>query len=602
MIHRIWFWLLISMVWFPMSDLHAKSGRSVDIMQYQDVQRGMQGYGLSVFQGYDPQRFDVEVIGKIDNKFPHQGMILVRVAGRGLEHSGTVAGMSGSPIYIGSYPNGKLVGALSYAWAFGKDPIAGITPISNMLDDLDRDPRSISDRHWPDKVGAVWGPYLVDGDLAAAMERMGIGSTPKSEGPMAMTMPLILPDLPDGLSSAFHSGLSRMGMTPISGGGGGQSNSKGRRLVPGGSLGIAFMLGDLNMVGVGTVTHVEGDRLIGFGHPFLKIGATNFPIVDASIQHIMATQKISFKVANAGPVIGQLTGDFQASVVGTMANRPEMVPLDVRVRSKELGVDRKYSMRLSPMPLTLPLVLAGGIGGSVQNALPHGLPYLYRVTLDWKLKDGHSDTVVSYSMIKAPKMGMMREVLGALVKLLLNPYQSIQIASLSVDVEVIPEQKTAQILRVSSATTEVEAGETLRLGIHLRPYGKDEAVTEYVDLAIPADYPTGVIKIEVGTAKQLLVSKRAKPIDFESYLQSIRPLGTKRDLVVRIPKPGAVTLDSGGGLFPSPPPSFSAALKASRVMVGPHPTFQTVSKTVPWVLLGKTYMKVKIAPRKPSLK
>ena len=355
------------------------------------------------------------------------------------------------------------------------------------------------------------------------------------------------------------------------------------------------------MIGVGTVTHVEGDRLIGFGHPFLKIGATNFPIVDASIQHIMATQKISFKVANAGAVIGQLTGDYQASVVGTMAERPDMVPLKVRVRSKELGVDRSYSMQLAPMPLTLPLILASGIGGAVKNALPHGLPYLYRITLNWKLKDGHSDTFVSYSMIKAPKMGMMRQVLGVLIKLLANPYQPVRIAEMSVDVEVVPDKKTARILRVSTSRTELAAGQTLRLGVHLLPYGHGEAVTEFIDLEIPADHPAGVIKVEVGTAKKLLVPNRAKPTDFESYLKAIRPVGTLRDLAVRIPKPGTVTLDSGGGLFPSPPPSFSATLKASTMGTGPHPTFLTATKTMPWVLSGKTSLKVKITPRKPSL-
>ena len=56
-------------------------------------------------------------------------MVLCRLTGCNLEHAGIIQGMSGSPIYI----DGKLLGAVAFAWEFAKDPIAGVTPFQQMV-------------------------------------------------------------------------------------------------------------------------------------------------------------------------------------------------------------------------------------------------------------------------------------------------------------------------------------------------------------------------------------------------------------------------------------------------------------------------------------
>jgi len=105
---------------------------AVETLRPEQLKAGMKGYGLSVFKGTKPERFEVEIIGVLKNAFPKQDMILIKTSGANLEKHRTVAGMSGSPIYI----DGKLIGALAYGWQFENDPLAGVTPIHNMLAEI----------------------------------------------------------------------------------------------------------------------------------------------------------------------------------------------------------------------------------------------------------------------------------------------------------------------------------------------------------------------------------------------------------------------------------------------------------------------------------
>src|SRR5258708_6413723 len=107
------------------------SAPSNQTMPVDQVQPGMQGYAYTIFAGDQVEKFDLEVIGVMPNFLgPKQSIILVQLKGPKVEHTGVVAGMSGSPVYI----EGKLAGALSLKLGiFTKEPIAGGTPIAGVL-------------------------------------------------------------------------------------------------------------------------------------------------------------------------------------------------------------------------------------------------------------------------------------------------------------------------------------------------------------------------------------------------------------------------------------------------------------------------------------
>ena len=100
-----------------------------ETMPLSQVRKGMKGYGVTVFEGTKLERFDVEIIGVLNNIGPGQDMILARVDSPMVQRAGVVAGMSGSPIFI----DDKVIGALAYGWQFAKEPVCGITPIEEML-------------------------------------------------------------------------------------------------------------------------------------------------------------------------------------------------------------------------------------------------------------------------------------------------------------------------------------------------------------------------------------------------------------------------------------------------------------------------------------
>ena len=100
-------------------------------MEPSELRRGMSGFGLTTFQGTKIDTFQVEILGVLKGALgPRMDMILARLSGGPLAHTGLIRGMSGSPVYI----DGRLIGAIAYGWYFSKDPIGGITPIAHMLD------------------------------------------------------------------------------------------------------------------------------------------------------------------------------------------------------------------------------------------------------------------------------------------------------------------------------------------------------------------------------------------------------------------------------------------------------------------------------------
>src|SRR6266550_2829171 len=111
--------------------LASDSTSNSTLMPRDQVRAGMKGYGMSVFQGSKPERFEVEVLGTLEGvPNPRQSLVIARLSGPLVDRTGVFAGMSGSPVYI----DGKLVGAVAYAFPFAKEPIAGITPIKYMID------------------------------------------------------------------------------------------------------------------------------------------------------------------------------------------------------------------------------------------------------------------------------------------------------------------------------------------------------------------------------------------------------------------------------------------------------------------------------------
>src|SRR5688572_19408744 len=110
----------------------AATPASTTMFPVDELRPGMVGVGRTVFEGDRLDDFKVHILGVLRNSIgPRRDLILARLEGGPLAHTGVIAGMSGSPVYI----DGRLVGAVSYSLGqFSKEPIAGITPIAEMTE------------------------------------------------------------------------------------------------------------------------------------------------------------------------------------------------------------------------------------------------------------------------------------------------------------------------------------------------------------------------------------------------------------------------------------------------------------------------------------
>jgi hypothetical protein len=310
------------------------AGQPSEILAADKVVAGMKGYGLSdLGDGKGIQRFDVEIIGTMKRFAPGQDMILARVSGAGLERSGIIAGMSGSPIYV----EDKLVGALAYGWPFSKDAICGITPIQSMLD-IRKAPaaapvpiagatvstggliQALRDRHFVPALEALLAPFRPT----------------QASGAMA---PLPLPVSFSGGANA--SGLvSRLmeaaGWMATPSGGAAAPAALPGRLEPGSAISTVLLTGDMDLAATGTVTWVDGSSVLAFGHPFLSMGPVDMPMAEAQVLTILPSVFRSFKFSATGSVLGSVSQDRSSGILGNFGTRAAMVPVRVRLSSEDI--------------------------------------------------------------------------------------------------------------------------------------------------------------------------------------------------------------------------------------------------------------------------
>jgi len=349
-----------------------------------EIKVGMTGIGKTIVAGDVVSDFAVDVLGVIDQPGTLSDFIVVRVSGEAIGRSGGLAqGMSGSPIYVG----GKLIGALSRAANWSKEitPIGLVTPIEPMLAVLDS-ARTLSAAS---AAGAVFaGVQLIE--RAFAPSAAEIAALPNVIFSYPVSTPLLAVGLsgrstsilmggadsirrPSGTLADFLpiqsmapevSGLSALGLDLLPLGGATAAAAAGAAavtLVPGGSLGVALVTGDISLGALGTVTYVDGPAVIGFGHPFLSNGASAFPLTTASIVDTMKAFDASFKLGTLGQAIGVISEDRTAAIGGRIGGKASTIGLELAVQNLDDGTRRTLNASVVDEPRLVPeLLLASG--------------------------------------------------------------------------------------------------------------------------------------------------------------------------------------------------------------------------------------------------
>jgi hypothetical protein len=438
------------------------------------VQAGMTGYGLSVFSGTSVDSFQLTILGVLKGNRPGADLILARAKGDFLERTGIIAGMSGSPVYIG----GKLIGAVSYTWAFTKDPIAGITPIREMLNALGS-PRDEAPEGKLESSDARYGAL----DLPP-----GAASPVPGEARPIVT-PLSLSGFTPEALRYMSPWLDEHGFVSAPGGsapGEGSCDS----IVPGSAVGVELVRGDMSATAIGTATWREGNRVLAFGHPFYALGRVQLPMTAATIHTVFASQQISTKVGSATRTCGTLVADRSVGIAGELGPSPSMIPLHVTIHGPQAR-DRQYNFEIARSRSLTPGLAASTIVSSISEALFDVGLSTTRYDLTYWLNNGkrvlHRGNAI---VAPAPLSGAGDDVSQTLFLLLINRFEPVRLDSLRADIDVEEGLDQATLTSVRVRPTMAAPGETVQVELSIRPARQPEE-TRVVTLRIPENTAPG---------------------------------------------------------------------------------------------------------------
>ncbi|MGB7846758.1 MAG: SpoIVB peptidase S55 domain-containing protein [Candidatus Acidiferrum sp.] len=473
-------------VWFSFVLLgilppQATPQESNEILPLEQVRIGMQGYAYTIFAGDQVEKFDLEVLGVMPNFLgPKQSIILVQLKGLKVEHTGVVAGMSGSPVYL----EGKLAGALSLKLGiFTKEAIAGVTPIEDVL----RPPA-------PNAAAET-----VPQQFELPKDALARNAWPSGSALEPIETPLVFSGFQPSALQQFAGQLQSYGLVATQGGTA-EERPDDAHLLAGEMAGMVLVRGDASVNAACTVTAIREDRVFLCGHPFMNLGDIQIPMSRSRVVTTLSSELASTKIVNMGGAIGAITSDHLTAVTGKLGTSPTMIPMELSFVT-ETG-EKKLHFELVNHPKLTPLLVSMTIfNGVTQNSL-YGEGTTLHLTGEIQLK-GHvpvklentfapMDTMAPDGM---PIAGVVQSVFG---RLFTNNYEVPSVEHVSLRVESLRGRKSYAIESAWLERGEASPGENVKVRVLVRPY-RGAAHIEETTVHVPD-------QLARGTSLRVLVS------------------------------------------------------------------------------------------------
>lgn len=573
-------------------------GSAVEIMPLSEIRPGMRGVGFTVVRGTEPEPFDLEVLGVLENTFPNQSLILVRLAGLGLERTGIAAGMSGSPVYI----DDRLVGAVAYRMgSFPTEPVAGITPIESMLRIGDVEQTRLADAA-PRDAGPSMVAAAIDLIAGRPVDLAPLRPAASAPGIAPISTPVSIGGVDAEVVRRIGPLFETMGWQPTLGGTS-QSNELGGPLRPGSAVAAQLMRGDVTFTATGTVTWVDGDRLLAFGHPFLQAGSVDFPMTAAEVLTVLPSLADSQKITAAGEeVIGAIRQDRQAGVLGVVGVAPPMVPVALHVDGA--GIEESFDFEMVAHKTLSPTFLFIGLGNALQSISALSSDNALSVTGALTLADGYEEVRIEnrFSSSVQAFFALAQTISAIYQQLYENPFQPLSVSGIELDISVRDDLRVADITRVWADRAEVRAGEELTLSVWLKPYRLPEVQFD-IPVRIPPDTAPGAVSILVGDAATMTAEESSAArgnIQPQSVEQLIRRLNRSRPsdhVYYQLSREAAGAFYSGRRM-PSLPPSVLGVLAGGQTSGESTVLSKTVlveaSEAVEYVVSGEHRLTINV--------
>ena len=562
------------------------TSRDSRLFPLEDLRPGMKGTARTVFAGTEPQEFGVEILGVLPGfPGPRQSAIIAKLTGANVEKTGVFAGMSGSPVYI----DNRLVGAIAFSFPFSKEPIAGITPIQQMIDIFEKGSAIQTAR--PKEPRAISFAQLASTEWKATLPKPAVGPTsliaPVSEGSRLMPLmgqqmtPIATPVVFGGISqeslAMFAPQLMANGLLPVSGAGGSAAitplvKATEKTLTPGTSVSVQLVRGDYSIAASGTVTFRDGDRIYAFGHPFLSLGASDMPMSETAVVTVIPNVNNSFKLSVPGAMMGSISQDRASGVFGLLGQAPKMIPVKINLHTSR---DRSetYSYEIANDSFLTPLLLnitvfntitsseraLGDSTISIKGAI--NVKGQEPIQVDRRFSTGNSPILAAGS------------VAGPISSLLGSGFDDVQIEGVTLDISSADTKYAGTLERIALSKTEARRGEEIEIQAYVRTESGKQFV-QRIPVKIPEDATPGQLLVFVGDGGALQEGSAARafvPQDLGQLVKAINKVKKSDRLYVKLFRitPGAVI---GTNELPNLPPSVVATLNSDRNSGGYTPT------------------------------
>src|SRR4051812_20902430 len=483
-----------------------KAAPAANVIPVSEIHAGMRGVAYTVFEGVKPEPMDVEVLGVLKNNFngPKSNVILVRLHGAKVEYTGVVAGMSGSPVYF----NGKLAGALAFRIGeFSKEPIAGVTPIEEMLEinELDRTvPAEAVSGKPAVKVETTKTSMTVSESATGTNDAAGYVQYLKPIG-----APLMFSGFSETALRQFAPQFASAGMIPVMGAGSVSDEKQPEPLEPGSAVSALLVRGDMNIAATCTVTYMDPERLLACGHPLLQFGMVDMPMTKATVLATLPSPANAFKIVNATEEVGSFVQDRHTGIMGRMGKQPRMIPVTLNVHGG--SAPRSYHYEVLSNSKITPLLMMATVFNSLQSMNDAGDDISFRMAgkisvagyPDVSLQnmfaplDSNVPTAFAVAMSLGDRFGRIFE----------NPYATPNIQSVTMDLDLVRERKYAKLESARTDVTEARPGDEIVVEAVMRPY-RGERIVRQIPVKVPTATPKGTLRILVSDGDTLDRTRR----------------------------------------------------------------------------------------------
>lgn len=599
--------LLCAFVIICLAALHANAQIKWDVKEFMplsQVKQGMKAKGYTVFSGTTVEEFDCEVVSVEYNFSPNWHVVWMKGTSDNFKRTGVAGGMSGSPIYI----DGRLMGALSLG-AYNQREHAnlfGVTPIQQMVKVAERGMKpnlryagakflDLGSEYVSEGLNMVPSP-IHEGDRALRQNSLNNNTHPSisnlntPEYSLRLAIPVALPRLDATTRQLLKPIFDRYNMVPVqaAGGSGGVKKSPVEK---GQIVGTEFVRGDYTSFGYGTITYIDGNELLAYGHSASGEGNVNMPLSGGFVHFILPSTSRSSKIASATQPIGTLVQDRDPAIAGLIKKLPNShhyIPVTAKVQTSDKKVHDVY-YEVIREPFYSPLYTGIGISNIV-----NGLEFFFNDhTVNAKatitLKD-HPDLDTREIVLKnifsssgSPGSNVSRIVTNPMRDLISNPYAKLKIESVDFDIKIEDKRKTASILTARLDKLAYRPGEEVKMTFTVRPY-LEQPKTLTGTITIPKDTPDGIVLLRAMSSSSYQGWRRSRaPFNFVpkninqlvNLLQEGEP-NTNLILELSAQQPG---LTVQGKEFPDLPISVMAVMNTPMRIGETGYTFGTVLHT-----------------------